>query len=210
MADSNKPPKDFDLLKAIRNESIYKSSIERRDKSARKIISENLKPNNKTVIFPGQLIMFDYFEPSTKDQLEYYDAMPCTIFFGIINTDNGKRVIGFNLHYFPPKMRYQIINRIFEIFKPMYLEAWQNPLEKEISYFNYKMIMEQLQRAHLEFGIREYIPDLMNKIIPIPVKYWSKVVFTEGRFKKRTREQIIHYWHTKFSSNFDKKTKKTK
>jgi hypothetical protein len=203
---SNKAPKDFNMLKAIRAEKDYKSNVKRRDINSRKYIDENYDIKGKPSILPGQLIMFNYFEPATKDKLEYYDAMPCTIFFGIVNTKNGKRVIGFNIHYYPPRIRFQLLNRIFEIFKPIYSKQFNTTLTEEMSYFNYKMLISQLQKAKLDFGIREYIPNLMAKIIPIPVSAWPKAVLTEGHFRKETREQILNYWKNK-ASGIDKPKK---
>lgn len=194
---SNKAPKDFDMLKAIRAEKLYKSNIIRRDIGVRKFVDENYDIKGKPAILPGQLIMFNYIEPATKETLEYYDAMPCTIFFGIVKTKNGPRVIGFNIHYYPPRMRYQLMNRIYEIFKPIYSKTFNEPLKEEMSYFNYKMLISQLQKAKLDFGIREYIPNLMTKIIPIPVSGWPKAVLSEGHFKKETRQQILNYWKNK-------------
>lgn len=201
-----KPDSTFQLGKAIRGikqknndgeASLYKANVQRRDRSVRKTVDQYVPIKNTTSIFPGQLIMFNYFQPKTADQLEYYDAMPCTIFFGNVKTDNGIRVIGFNIHYYPPKIRYQVMDRIFDIFKPMYLESWHSVLQEEISDFNYKMLIRQLQNAKLDFGIREYIPSLMTKITPLPPEMWQKAVFTEGRFRKRTREQILNYWRNK-------------
>ena len=149
---ANKAPKDFDMLKAIRAEKDYKSNVLRRDKNVRRYVDENLAIHGKPSILPGQLIMFNYFEPATKEKLEYYDAMPCTIFFGIVNTKNGKRVIGFNIHYYPPRIRYQLMNRIYEIFKPIYSQQFNTPLTEELSYFNYKMLIAHLQKAKLAFG----------------------------------------------------------
>lgn len=203
-----KPPKDFSLIKAIRSESLHKNNVIRRDKQVRKYVDEHLEVKGRPSVVPGQLVMFDYFEPATKEDLEYYDAMPCTIFFGVVNTEKGKRVLGFNIHYYPPRIRYQVMNRIFEIFKPLYLKAWNEPLKEEMSYFNYKMLINQLQKAKLDFGIRMYIPKLMASVTPIPVKDWQKVVFTEGRFKKQTREAILNYWKNKSISV--EKPKKTK
>ena len=204
---SNKAPKDFDMLKAIRAEKDYKSNVKRRDINSRKFVDENIDIKGKPSILPGQLIMFNYFEPATKEKLEYYDAMPCTIFFGIVNTKNGKRVIGFNIHYYPPRIRFQLMNRIYEIFKPIYSKQFNTPLSKEMSYFNYKMLIGQLQKAKLDFGIREYIPNLMAKITPIPVSTWPKAVLTEGHFRKETREQILNYWKNK-SEGIEKPKKK--
>jgi hypothetical protein len=205
---SNKAPKNFDMLKAIREEKLYKANVQRRDVNARKFVDENYDIKGKPAILPGQLIMFNYFEPATKEKLEYYDAMPCTIFFGIVNTKNGKRVIGFNIHYYPPRIRYQLMNRIFEIFRPIYEKQFNEPLKEEMSYFNYKMLISQLQKAKLDFGIREYIPQLMAKIVPIPVSGWQKAVFTEGHFRKETREQILNYWKKKSMGESIEKPKK--
>lgn len=199
----DKPKRDFSLLKAIRgvpqkNDKgefpLYKANNKRRDANVRKFIDENVKTSNKAKIFPGQLIMFNYFQPKTKDQLQYYDAMPCTIFFGTFNTKEGKRVIGFNIHYYPPRIRYKVMDKIFEIFKSSYLDSWDKSLTSEIPEFNYHFLIEQLKKAKLEFGVREYIPQLMHKVTPIPPMYWQKVVFTEGAFKKETREQILGHW----------------
>ena len=192
-----KPPKDYSLIKAIRGEKLYKNNIGYRDKIVREWAQNNLKSMSSGSIMPGQLIMFNYFEPATKEELEYYDAMPCTIFFNEFKTKEGQnRVLGFNLHYYPPKMRYIIADRIFSIFKPIYEKSWNTPLTKGMSYMQYKMLLQQLEDEGLEFGVREYIPNLMHDIRPIPPKDWQKAVFTEGRFKKRTREQILNYWKT--------------
>lgn len=211
---NTKPGKDFQLIKAIQGKkqknnngepSLYKANIKKRDTSVRKFIDESVKIKNNSTVLPGQLVMFNYFQPKTEEQLKYYDAMPCTIFFGIVKTKEGPRVIGFNIHYYPPRIRYELMDRIFDIFKPFYLESWNGELESEISDFNYRMLIRQLQKAKLDFGIREYIPQLMHKIQPIPPKYWQKAVFTEGRFKKETRTQILNYWKNK-SIGIEKKS----
>ena len=203
---NTKPGKDFQLIKAIQGKkqknnngepSLYKANIKKRDTSVRKFIDESVKIKNNSTVLPGQLVMFNYFQPKTEEQLKYYDAMPCTIFFGIVKTKEGPRVIGFNIHYYPPRIRYELMDRIFDIFKPFYLKSWNGELESEISDFNYRILIRQLQKAKLDFGIREYIPQLMHKIQPIPPKYWQKAVFTEGRFKKETRTQILNYWKNK-------------
>ena len=59
------------------------------------------------------------------------------------------------------------------------------------------MLLKQLQKAKLDFGVRMYVPQLMANIRPIPPMYWQKAVFTEGHFKKETRAQILSYWKNK-------------
>lgn len=206
---SNKAPKDFNVLKAIRSEPNYKTNVRRRDYRSRKYVANNYASKGRVSIMPGQLIMFNYFKPKTEEKLQYFDARPCTIFFGIVNTSEGVRVIGFNIHYYPPRIRFQLMNRIYEIFKPIYEKNFNYPLKNELDHFNYKMLISQLQKAKLDFGIREYIPNLMSTITPIPVAGWSKAVLTEGHFKKETREQILSYWKDKASGiEKPKKSKK--
>ena len=212
-----KPPKDFQLIKQIRGKDqgdikgekfLYKANQQIRDKRVRKFVAENVDIRGQKSILPGQLVMFKYLEPKTKDDLKYYDAMPCTIFFGIVNTENGKRVLGFNIHYYPPRIRYELMDRIFDIYKPIYIKNWNDPLKKEMSYFNYKQLIDQLQKAKLDFGIRMYIPELMREITPIPPSVYAKSVFTEGHFKKETREQILSYWKNK-AMGIEKKMSKS-
>jgi hypothetical protein len=206
MKQIEKPDHNFRLIKAIRGykqgdkhgeKRLHKMNVQRRDASVRKFVQENVEQGKRNQIFPGQLIMFNYFNPMTGDKLDYYDAMPCTIFFGIVNTEDGKRVLGFNLHYYPPRIRYQLMDRIFEIFKSIYIDNWDDKLHSKISEFNYHMLIKQLQKAKLDFGVRMYIPQLMANIRPIPPMYWQKAVFTEGHFKKETRAQILNYWKNK-------------
>lgn len=189
-----KPKRDYDLLKDIRSQKLYKSNVGVRDKVARQFLNENYEAKNANSILPGQLVMFNYFEPKTKEELEYYDAMPVTIFFGVYNSSLGKRVIGFNIHYYPPRMRYRILERVFEIYKPIYLKRFNDPINKELTHFDYKWMMEQLEKIGLDFGVRQYIPALCAKITPLPMEAWNAAAFTEGRFHKRTRAQILNYW----------------
>ena len=189
-----KPPRNYDLLEDIRSQKLYKSNVETRDRVARQFLEENYPYKSNMSIIPGQLVMFNYFEPKTKDELEYYDAKPVTIFFGVYNSSQGRRVIGFNIHYYPPRIRFQVMQRIWEIYKPFYLKSFNDPLTKELTYFDYHWLMEQLEKIGLDFGVRQYDPSLCNKVTPLPTEAWSIAVFTEGMFRKRTREQIMNYW----------------
>lgn len=187
-------PKDYDFSKDVRQEKLYKDNIDRRDKVARKTLLEDCKLFGESSVLPGQLIMFNYRAPLTMEELEYWDAEPVTIFFGHMKNKKGeKRVLGFNIHYYPPRIRYKLMDRIIEIFRPFYKD-WQDPIKKEIRYFEYGMFMNQLKKAKLDFGVRMYDPNLMGKITPIPVAKWTLAVLTEGVFKRTTRQAIMRYW----------------
>ena len=194
----NKPDHSYRLIKDIRSQRLYKDNIQRRDRVVRAEFADNLKQRRERRIVPGQVIMFDYLYPKTEAELQYYDAKPCTIFFNVVKIENGeKRVLGFNLHYYPPRIRYLIMDRIFEIFGSTYRRRWDKILKRPIEGFDYHMLIKQLQKAKLDFGVRMYIPKLMTRITPVPPALYSRAVLTEGHFRKETREQILSYWRNK-------------
>lgn len=185
-------PKNYKLLNEIKSSPFYGKT--NRDEYARDILYNNTKlvPGNKIV--PGQLILFKYYEPKLKEELEYYDASPCTIFFGIFNSKQGKRILGFNIHYYPPKIRYLIMDKIFTMYRPIYVKYFNDGTTQEIDAFDYRYLKEQLKRKKLNFGLREYIPELCTETRMINPNMWQVAVFTEGWFKKQTRTQIMKYW----------------
>lgn len=182
--------KNTTLIQRIEKNPLYNKS--NRDDSARKQIENIINDDKKIRIFPGQLVLFKYFEPKTKEELKYYDASPCTIFFGIVNTTEGKRVLGFNIHYYPSYIRYKVMNRIFQLYKNIYT-AEHNKLNTTLD-LNYKELINKLKKAKLDFGVRMYIPQLITDVKIIPPDYWDIACFTEGWFKKVTKEAILNYW----------------
>ena len=183
----------YHMIDDIKKSPLY--GMTKRDEPARKYIESHADIIPKHSINPGQLIIFKYFTPKHEDDLEYYDASPCTIFFGTFNSKEGKRVLGFNIHYYPPKMRYLIMDKIFELYRPIFSKYFSEPNRKEIDAFDYQMLVKQLQRANLGFGVREYIPSLIGEPRIIPTNMWQVAVFTEGWFKKKTRTQIMAFWN---------------
>lgn len=180
-----------------------------RDKKVRKAIDLYKKSNkdrlkSKNNITPGQLVLFKYINPKTKEELEYYDASPCTIFFGIFNSKEGKRVLGFNIHYFPPKIRFKIMDKIYKMYKPVYTKYFETGMPKELDAFDYKYLVDELQKHNLSFAVRMYIPNLIGDTIIIPPKMWADAMLTEGWFKKDTRAHIMKL----FTQDTKKKKKK--
>lgn len=164
------------------------------DERSRIFINEHLGKSKTRKILPGQLIGFDYFTPKTKEELEYYDAQPMTIFFNNIHTELGPRVLGFNIHYYPPQIRFKIMDKIFEIYRPVYTKYFTDGPSNEVDAFDYKYLMDSLKKVGLDFGVRMYDPKLIKNIYKIPPKLWQVAVFTEGNFKKETRSTILQFW----------------
>ena len=184
----------YSLIKEINKSPYSKKSPSAADSDARKFLNSHIKSSGSGKILPGQLILFNYFEPKTQEDLEYYDASPLTIFFNVVNTTQGKRVLGFNLHYYPPKMRKQIMNTIFDIYKPVYSKYFTKGPKSELSGFDYQYLIGSLERANLEFGVRMYIPQLIAEVKQIPPQMWHIACYTEGWFKKQTWSAVMKYW----------------
>lgn len=189
--------KNFSIWKEVKKHPLYK--ISNRDKKARAMIDEYKEENKpklktKNFITPGQLVLFKYLNPKTKEELEYYDASPCTIFFGVFNSSQGKRVLGFNVHYFPPLLRYKIMDEIFRMYTPIYKKYFETGLPKDLDAFDYKYLTDELDRQNLSFAVRMYIPNLIGDTYIVPPKMWPTALMTEGWFKKETRAAIMNFF----------------
>lgn len=188
---------NFTLMEDIKSSPMYGKT--NRDPYARQAIDNNCQKIPRTKIVPGQLVLFEYFQPKTEKQLEYYDASPCTIFFGVFKSSKGTRVLGFNIHYYPAKIRYAIMDKIFKIYRPVYTKYFTTGTTKAIDAFDYAYLVSALKRKGLDFGIREYIPQLIGNTWLVPPNQWQVAVFTEGWFKKKTRAAIMKFWRKKLS-----------
>ena len=156
---------------------------------------KNLKPTSKYLL-PGQLVLFEYLEPKFKEDLEYYDRTPFTLFFGITRTDDGNiREIGLNLHYYPPHTRARILNKTFQVFKPYFEKYFNDPSHKPnaiISWSSLKHLMKVNDK--IGFGVKMYIPVLRGRSYVVPPRLWPTAFFTEGHFSKATLNQIFAFW----------------
>ena len=111
---------NFDIREAISNHPIAHRPVNTRSRLAYQQLIKNTKSTSKYML-PGQLCMFYYNEPKFKEELEYYDAIPFVLFFGITRTKDGViREIGLNLHYYPPYVRARILQQTFEVFRPYF------------------------------------------------------------------------------------------
>lgn len=188
-------PKTYSLLKEIREDVLYKAHVDRRDARSRKIINEHGQPQPPGKLIAGNLYLMEYFYPKTEEQLDYYDAMPCSIVFGKFKTKKGEpRVLTFNIHYLPPRVRFQVMNKVMEIYQNIYKGEWKSGLDKDLSFLQYHQLLYLLKKAKLEFAVHEYIPKLIGDCILVPPSLWHIAVFTEGRFKKQTRAAILKHW----------------
>jgi len=185
----------FRMDEAINNHPLSHRPTNIRSKLAYADILKVCKPTTKYLL-PGQIVIFGYAEPKYKEELEYYDKTPMTIFIGITRTKNGDiREIGLNLHYYPPRIRAMILNTTYEVFKDHFKKCFNDPSEKPYTYISWKSLKHILKRnAKIAFGIKMYIPVLRGKSYLLPTRLLPTACYTEGHFSRATLMQIQKFW----------------
>ena len=187
--------KNYQLDEAINNHPLVKRPTAIRSKLAYKEIIHNTKPTKKYLL-PGKVVLFHYAEPKFKEELEYYDRTPFTLFLGITRTKDGNiREVGLNLHYYPPFARARILNHTYEVFKPYFDKNFNDVTGKPNTFISYDRL-KHLMRTNLKiaFGIKMYIPVLRQASWVIPTRLLSTAMYTEGHFSKASLQQIFHFW----------------
>lgn len=188
-------PKGYSLIKEIRSDPLYRQNPQDRDAKARKLIDRLGTPIGSGNIVAGNIYLMEYFYPKTEEQLPYYDAMPCSLIFGKFKTKKGEpRILAFSLHYLPPRIRFQVLDKVMDIYGNIYRSIWKSGAGKDLTAIGYQQLLLQLKQAKLEFAVHEYIPKLIGDSILVPPSLWHVAAFTEGRFKKQSRQAILNHW----------------
>ena len=165
-----------------------------RSKLAYKEIMTEVQQSPRYML-PGMFAMFGYRQPKYKEQLQYYDATPAVIFFGITRTKESTiREIGFNLHYFPPFARAKIINVVYNVFKAYYNKYFNEVPSRPNRFIDYNVLVRMLNKYGIGFGLRMYIPVLRGRTFILPTRMIPTLAYTEGHFNGATLGQIQRYW----------------
>jgi len=187
--------KIYQLDEAINNHPLAKRPTAIRSKLAYKEILHNAKLTKKYLL-PGMCTIFGYDEPKYKEELEYYDRTPFTLFLGITRTNDGNiREIGLNLHLFPPFARARILTHTYNVFKPYFDKNFNDVTGKPNTFISYDRLKHLMKNnLKIAFGIRMYIPVLRRASWLIPTRLLSTAMYTEGHFSKASLQQIYHFW----------------
>lgn len=187
--------KNFRLDEAINEHPLKRRPINLRSRLAYREILINTKASTKYIL-PGQMVIFEYPNPKTEEDLEYFDKTPMVIFFGLTrDSKNNIREIGINIHYFPPFARTRVINSIYEVFK-LYYQKYQfnEPGHRVNKYINWPVLKRLCRKYKIEFSVKMYVPMLRRNTHIIPVRLWPTAFFSEGHFNKETLSNIMTYW----------------
>ena len=186
---------NFRMDEAIQNHPLSRRPTNMRSKLAYSEIMKLIKPTTKYLL-PGQIVVFGYSEPKFKEDLEYYDKTPFTIFLGITRTNEGNiREVGLNLHYYPPRIRSRILTTTYNVFKYHFQKHFNDTTDKPAGFINYKALKHIMRsNTKIGFGIKMYIPVLRGKSYVLPTRLLPTAFYTEGHFSKATLAQIQKYW----------------
>lgn len=186
--------KRFNMQKAIDNHPLSHKPTNMRSKIAYKEIINEVQQSPKYML-PGMFAMFGYRSPKYKEHLDYYDATPAVIFFGITRTkDSTIRELGFNLHYFPPFARARIITLVYNVFKQYYNKYFNDVPTRPNMMVDYNTLKRMLDKYGIGFGLKMYIPVLRGKTYILPTRLVPTLAYTEGHFNGATLGQIQRYW----------------
>jgi hypothetical protein len=185
----------FDIFEAIDDNPLSKKAGHVRSKLAYKYIMQNDYLSTKYLL-PGQICCFTYNDPKTKDELEYWDKTPLTLFFGVFKTAEGNiREIGLNLHYFPPFTRKKVLDRVYNMFKSYFEKNFNEPSDKPNTLIDYQTLKHVLKRdSKIAFAVKEYVPSLRGLTYVIPAKMLPIAFYTEGHFSRATIQQVHAFW----------------
>lgn len=185
----------FRMDEAIQEHPLAHRPTNIRSKLAYADIIKVMKPTTKYLL-PGQVCLFVYQEPKYKEELEYYDKTPLTIFIGITRLPDGNiREIGLNLHYFPPRVRTRIMTITYNVFKTHFKKYFNDAPDKPAGFINWNALKHIMKtNTHLAFGIKMYIPVLRGHSYVLPTRLLPTAIYTEGHFAKATLAQIQKYW----------------
>ena len=187
--------KNFRMDEAINNHPLSHRPTNVRSKLAYADILKVCKPTKKYLL-PGQVVLFGYKEPKYKEELEFYDATPLTMFVGIVRTKNGDiREIGINFHMFPPRVRAKMMNTAYEVFKDHFQKCFNDPPEKPYTFINWKTLKHIMKHnVKLAFGIKMYVPVLRGNSYVLPSRLLPTAMYTEGHMAKATLMEVQKFW----------------
>jgi hypothetical protein len=189
----NEEIKHWNLQESYAANPLAKKPVSLQSKYAYQAIMKG--KSTKKYLLPGEICLFTYSSPKYGPELDYYDATPMVLFFGITRIEDGSiREIGFNLHYYPPFARIRILDTIYNIFKDYYKKYFNKPGHSPNGHINYNLLKRMFRNQKIAFGLRMYIPVLRGETWVIPTKLLPTAAYTEGHFSGATLTNIKSFW----------------
>lgn len=155
----------------------------------------------------GRLYTFLYDDPKYKEEMEFYSAMPISLFIGYSkNAPENPMMV--NVHFIPPQIRKAIFDRIYLDNKTKI-----NSIEKAISRnqkndkeinTTYHDLQKSLVKSGYGFAIRSYIVERI-KTEPLIISYndwWRILTFANQNLMKKSVMEIYKLYKLKLDPNW--------
>lgn len=144
--------------------------------------------NQKQSILPGQMICYMY-DPKTKDKLPYYDNFPMVLPFAVSPT----HFTGLNIHYLPPKIRAQLLNKLM-------VYATNDKLQVNSRLrLSWDLLKNAARFPEVSASVKQYLfSHVKSNFVRLPPKEWEYAIWLPlEKFKKASNEQVWNGWRNK-------------
>ena len=142
------------------------------------IAKEDFRKRNRFQV--GGMYYF-YYDPKTKDKLDYYDRFPLILVLDI----HSDGFMGLNLHYLPIKYRIALLDKLMDY---AVLDDENNPKRLRISYEllsaskrfkEFKPCLKKYLNSYVQSRILAVQPDEWDIAAFLPIQQFRKASATE-------------------------------
>lgn len=110
----------------------------------------------------GRVYCFTYSDPKYKETLPFYSTFPLGMFIGYCKDSIGNPMF-LNIWFVPPKIRSNILDRIYQLNMNAINESEEaiksGKVSKAVLDVKYSILVKELKNSGFEFAIRSYIID---------------------------------------------------
>lgn len=189
----------YDFMDDLRNNEIARSANPQ--KSALRWFEKNYKNNRakyikRRAMKVGSLVIFDYNDPLTKDELEYWDKNPLVLVVEpYIKKDDVIRVQGINLHLLPPDIRGIVLYQAWYLYKEAYTAMMFTDKDSVQVNLEWSKIKDRLAKYGAGFAFRRYAISKQENIMEFNYEDWTKAVYLPSReYHKTNVEKLQSMW----------------
>lgn len=192
----------YDFYKEMFDNDIAKSANP--EKKALEWFKNNYVNNPKKYVKrripkPGTLIMFDYFDPITKDTLEYWDMNPLVLVLEpYVRKDDIIRVQGINIHLLPPNIRKLVLYQAWYLYKEAYTAQLFTDKEALQVNIEWAAIKNHLAKFSAGFAFRRYAANRQTNVIEFNQEDWTKAVWLPSKKYEGTSQAKLEKMYQEY------------
>lgn len=151
----------------------------------------------KGIMESGKLYYFNYPNPKHRKKLAYWDAQPLVLCIGHYKSKVGDIIeVGINLHHLPPKVRKQVLVKVFDMYNRRYKGQMYRAKQAEVE-LEWKALAQPLLQYGAAFAIRSYIPKRRKKPVEFKYEDWDLAVYIPS-------EKLVGISQTKLEADWAK------